>query len=359
MGARCTVSRMSRSLTLDGRAVSDDTDCWVIAEVGHNHQGDIEKAKDLFRAAKECGADAVKLQKRENKTLYTRAFYDKPYENSHSYGATYGEHREALEFGRDQYVELAKFCREIGITFFATAFDTASADFLEELAMPLYKLASGDLLNIPLMKHVAQFGKPMIVSVGGGTLDDVRRVYDAVTPINTQLCFLQCTMSYPTPPEEVNLRVISTLREAFPDTVVGLSDHYNGIALAPAAYVLGARVIEKHFTLQHTWKGTDHALSLEPIGMKKMVRDLKRIRAALGDGNKRVFASEKPAIGKMGKSLYAKTDLPADHLIAESDLAVKSPGGGLPPYELGRIVGRRLKTALKKDDAVQLTHLES
>lgn len=344
----------SRKLIIDGQTIDDSTDCWVIAEVGHNHQGDVEKCKRLFDAAKEAGANSVKLQKRENRTLFTKAQYDKPYENENSFGATYGEHREALEFGREQYQELQAYCREIGITFFATAFDHASADFLANLEVPAFKLASGDLRNIPLLKHVASFGKPMIISTGGGTMDDVRRAYEAITPINKQLSILQCTASYPTPAEEMNLRTISAFRDAFPDVVVGLSDHYNGIAMTVAAYVLGARVIEKHFTLNHTWKGTDHAMSLEPEGMRKMVRDLRRAREALGDGNKRTLKSEESALVKMGKSLFAARDLPAGHVLSAKDIAIKSPGGGLPPYEFDRLVGKKLGRALKEDEGLKL-----
>ena len=169
-----------RSLTLDGVQLTDDGDCYVIAEIGHNHQGDVEKCKALFRAAKECGVDAVKLQKRDNRALYTRAMYDKPYDNENSFGATYGEHREALEFGRDEYVELQRYCRELGLTFFATVFDIPSADFLADLDMPAYKIASGDLKTTPLLRHVASLGKPMILSTGGATMDDVVRAYDTV-----------------------------------------------------------------------------------------------------------------------------------------------------------------------------------
>jgi sialic acid synthase len=223
--------------------------------------------------------------------------------------------------------------------------------------MPAYKIASGDLKNIPLIKHVAQFGKPMIVSTGGGSLEDIQRMYDAVMPINQQLCILQCTATYPNVPEEMNLRVIGTLRERFPGIVAGLSDHYNGIALAVAAYVLGARVVEKHFTLNHTWKGTDHALSLEPAGMRRMVRDLRRTRVALGDGVKRVLPTEESAIEKMGKTLVAARSLEAGHVLTAKDIALKSPGGGLPPYELERVIGRKLRSALQADDRIGFEQL--
>ena len=348
---------MLRELTIDGQRIADDTDCYVIAEIGHNHQGDLDKARQLFLRAKECGVHAVKLQKRDNRSLYTKAMYDRPYEHENSFGRTYGEHREVLEFGREEYLELQAYARQLGLTFFATAFDVPSADFLARLDVPAYKIASGDIRNLPLLRHVARLQKPMIISTGGATLAEVDQACDAILPLNSKLCVLQCTATYPTEPEEMNLRVIETLRDRFPGVVVGLSDHYNGIAMAVVAYMLGARVIEKHFTLNHTWKGTDHALSLEPIGMQKMIRDLQRARIALGDGVKRMLPSEAGAVMKMGKKLVATRGLPAGHVLAEGDVAVKSPGDGLPPTELERIMGRTLLQALAADDGITLEML--
>jgi len=343
---------MDRSLVIDGRRIGDDTDCFVIAEVGHNHQGDLAKCKEMFRVAKECGVDAVKLQKRNNRTLYTRAMLNKPYDHENSFGATYGAHREALEFGRDDYRELQSWCRELDVLFFATVFDIPSADFLAELDMPAYKIASADLKSTPLLRHVASLGKPLIVSTGGATWDDVQRAYDTVLPINPQLCFLQCTAAYPATACQLNLRVIETLRTRFPELVAGLSDHENGIAMAVAAYVLGARVVEKHFTLNHTWKGTDHAFSLEPIGMRKLVRDLRRAREALGDGIKQPLPEEEAPLVKMAKKLVASRPLLAGHVLTVQDIDMKSPGDGLPPHHLDAIVGRRLRQSLDFEDPI-------
>jgi N-acetylneuraminate synthase/sialic acid synthase len=342
-----------RQLTIQGVTINDDSPCYVIAEIGHNHQGSLEKCKELFRAAREAGAQAVKLQKRDNRSLYTREMYDRPYDNENSFGATYGAHREALEFGLKEYVELQRYAREIGICFFATAFDVPSADFLAGLDMPAYKIASGDLRNIPLLQHVARFGKPMIVSTGGATMADVERAYEAIIPINKQLCILQCTAGYPAAFEELDLAVIATYRDRFPEVVIGLSSHDNGIAMAPAAYVLGARVVEKHFTLNRAAKGTDHPFSLEPVGLRKLVRDLQRVRAALGDGSKKVYQSEEGPIEKMSKKLVAARDLPRGHVLRREDLAVKSPGDGLPPYMIDEIIGRTLLRALRADEPIQ------
>ena len=348
---------MSRGITIDAVPISDDTNCYVIAELGHNHQGQVEMAKALIKAAHDCGAQAVKLQKRDNRSLYTREMYDRPYEHENSFGPTYGQHREALEFGWAEYQELQGYARDLGLALFATAFDFPSADFLARLDMPAFKMASGDLTNIPLLKHVAGFNKPMIISTGGGSLEDVERAYEAVMSINQQLCLLQCTASYPAAFEELNLRVITTYRDHFPNVVVGLSAHDNGIAMALVGYVLGARVVEKHFTLNRSLKGTDHAFSLEHSGLRRLVRDLQRARVALGDGIKRRLPSEEAPLQKMGKKLVAARDLPARHVLIRADIAIKSPNSGLPPYEIDKFIGRTIGRALAEDDNLSFEDL--
>jgi len=341
---------MPRTLTIAGREIGDHSPCYVIAEIGHNHQGDLDKARELFREAKLAGANAVKLQKRHNRSLYTTAAFDKPYENENSFGSTYGEHREFLEFGLDEYRELQSYAKELGVDFFATAFDVRSADFLASLDVPAFKIASGDLRSIPLLQHVARFGRPMVISTGGARLEDVERAYDAVMPLNDQVAILQCTAGYPAAFGELDLRVIATYRARFPGAVIGFSSHDNGIAMPLAAYVLGARIVEKHFTLNRAMKGTDHAFSLEPVGLRKMVRDLERTHKAMGDGVKKVYESEKAPILKMGKSLVVARDLPGGHVLGPDDIVMKSPAGGIPPFELERVLGRSTLRSLRADD---------
>jgi sialic acid synthase len=342
-----------RELLIDGRRIADDTHCFVIAEIGHNHQGSVEQARELIRAAKDAGVDAVKLQKRDNRRLYTRALYDSPYDNENSFGPTYGAHREALELDGGAYRELRDEARSLGLVFFATAFDEPSANLLAELDLPAFKIASGDLTNTPLLRHVASFGRPLVVSTGGATLEDVDRAVDAVTAAGGTLCLLQCTAAYPAAVEDLNLGAITTLRERYPETVVGLSDHQDGIAMAPVAYMLGARVVEKHFTLSHTAKGTDHAFSLMPEGMRKLVRDLRRVPIAIGDGVKRPLPSEETPLRKMGKKLVAARPLGAGHVLGEGDLVAKSPAdGGLPPYALDELLGRPLLRALADEETI-------
>jgi N-acetylneuraminate synthase/sialic acid synthase len=346
-------------LTVNGRRIADDEPAYVLAEIGHNHQGELEKAKALVHAAKECGVDAVKLQKRDNRRLFTRAFYDSPYDNENSFGRTYGEHREALELGKSDWFELSRYAREEGLAFVAAAFDEPSADFLAELGVDAFKFASGDLPNVPFLRYVAAFDRPMFLSTGGGTLEDIDRAVDAITAVNTQLCVLHCTASYPAEVEDLNLSVIATLRQRYPDFVIGLSDHHNGIAMAPVAFMLGARAFEKHFTLNHAWKGTDHAYSLMPDGMRRFVRDLHRVPAALGDGVKRRLPSEERPLEKMGKKLVAARDLPVGHVLAPGDLEARSPAdGGLPPYELDGLLGATLLRPLALEEQIALEDVE-
>lgn len=346
-----------RQINIGGRLVSDETDPYVIAEIGQNHMGSMEVCKDLFHTAQQCGCDAVKIQKRNNRKLFTKAMYDAPYDSEHAFGSTYGSHREALEFDWDQYVDLKAYADSLGVHMFATAWDFDSIDFLAKLDVPAYKVASGDLLSTPLLSVMAQVGKPMIVSTGGATLDDVQRAMDAILPHNQQVVLLQCTAAYPVEAADMHLSVITSLREMYPSLVVGLSDHQNGIAMSILAYALGARVFEKHFTKNRSWKGGDQAFSLEPDGMRRMVRDLHRARLAMGNPVKQPYPQEIKPLTKMRKSIYAARELPVGHTLGAEDIALKSPGGFMPPYELDKVLGRRLARPLVEDEALTFEHL--
>lgn len=291
---------MPRELTIAGRRIADDESCYVVAELGHNHGGSLEVALDLIDAAARAGASAVKFQKRMNETLYTQACLARPYENEASYGATYGAHRAALEFGRPAYERIrasAAQSRIFPLHWFATAFDERSADFLHARHVPAFKIASGGLTDKVLLRHVASFGKPMLISTGGGTLEDIDRAVETVGACPHAL--LHCTASYPLAPAEANLRMVLTLRGRYPETVIGFSSHSPGIAFSLIAYAFGARIIEHHFTLNRAGKGTDHGFSLEPKGLETLVDDLGKLQLALGDGVKRFYDSEHAPIAKM------------------------------------------------------------
>lgn len=295
-----------RQLTLNGRTLTDTSPCYVIAEIGHNHGGDVRTACDMIRLAKAAGADAVKLQKRENATLYAPELLAQPYANENSFGATYGAHRAALEFSRTQYVICQQEAQRAAVAFFATAFDEPSADFLAELGVPAIKIASGGLTDTALLRHVASLGIPVILSTGGGELPDVNHAVNIIAAQHMELAILHCVAAYPVRNyAEHNLKVIETFRTEYPDFLIGWSGHDSGIALAVMAYTLGARIIEMHFTLNRTSKGTDHAFSLEPSGLTKLCRDLRRAHAAYGDGFKRYCLSEVGPIAKMRRRVTA------------------------------------------------------
>ncbi|MFD9221623.1 N-acetylneuraminate synthase family protein [Streptomyces sp. NPDC060064] len=340
-----------RELEISDRRIADDTEAYVIAEIGHNHEGSLEKAEELFRLAAAAGASAAKLQKRDNKVLFTREMYNQPYTGRNSYGATYGAHREFLEFGRDEYLHLAKLAQELGIDFFSTAFDMPSVDFLMEIDLPAIKIASADLTNTPLLAYAAKTGKALVVSTGGGTMDEVRRAVDTILPINDRLALLQCTAVYPAGAEDLHLSVIETYRREFPDVVVGFSGHDLGNEASCLAYAVGARVIEKHFTLDQTRPGSDHHFSLDPPLLADLTASLERTRRTLGSPEKMCSEREAPAVRKMGKKLVAVRDLPAGHTVTAEDVIARSPGDGMKPYRLDEVLGRTLREPLSADGA--------
>ena len=327
-------------------------DPFVIAEIGHNHKGSIKLAKELFYQAKKCGASAVKLQKRDNKILYTKKFYNQPYDHKNSYGSTYGKHREFLEFSFSQYVELKKYAKKIGIIFLCTPFDEPSVDFLEKVNLDAYKIASADLINTPLQLKIAKTKKPIFLSTGGGNYKDIKRAVQNISKINKKLIILHCTASYPVEIEDMNINVITKLKQQYPNNTIGLSDHENGIDAASIAYMLGARVFEKHFTLNRSWKGTDHSFSLEPHGLERLIRNLKRIPILLGSKNKKLLTSEKEPMRKMQKSIVALRNIQKGTKIQYQDLIFKSPGGGLKPYEFKKILGKKAKKLILKDELI-------
>ncbi len=286
-----------RELLLDGRLINDDSPCYVIAELGGNHGGSVETACQMIQAAADAGADAIKLQKRDNETLYSRALLDAPYDNENSYGPTYGAHRAVLEFTAENYAACRAAAKKHQISWFATAFDEASVDFLLLAGSPALKIASGGLTDHALLRYAASFGRPILLSTGGGTLGDIHRAVDSLGDCPHAL--LHCTASYPLVPREANLRVIGKLRQDFPNTVIGFSSHHPGIALSLVAYAFGARILEHHFTLNRASKGTDHGFSLEPKGLQTLVEDLEKARIAIGDGVKVFYESEKKPIAKM------------------------------------------------------------
>ena len=289
-----------RQLHIGHRKISDADPCFVIAEVGSNHGGSIETAVQMIRIAAAAGAEAVKFQCRSNDTLYSETLLNAAYENEHSYGKTYGEHRHALELSDAALATCVFEAERSNVLCFSTAFDEPSVDRIVTLGMPAIKIASGGLTDTRLLRHAALSGLPIVLSTGGGTFREIDAAVELVTCYTHKLALLHCTAAYPVRDfSELNLACIAAMRERYPELVIGWSGHDSGIAMAVAAYTLGARIIEKHFTLNRANKGTDHAFSLEPAGLSKLCRDLSRSAAALGDGEKRYLPSEVGPIAKM------------------------------------------------------------
>jgi N-acetylneuraminate synthase/sialic acid synthase len=344
-------------MNIAGIEIHQDSKAFLIAEIGHNHQGNVKQCIQMIQAAAEAGASAVKLQKRNNRELFTKKAFDEPYNSENAFGPTYGLHREALEFSKSDYLLCIAAAKEAGVLFFATAFDFQSADFLLELDVPAFKIASGDLRSIQLIEYVSKMGRPIIISTGGASMPNIDRAVEISSAVNDNVALLQCTAGYPPLHSEIDLRVIQTYSARYPGVTVGYSGHDSGIAISAAAYALGARVIEKHFTLNRAMKGTDHAFSLEPAGFRKLRRDLDRIHEALGDGVKKSYPSEQAPVRKMSKMIVAARRIEAGELIAPSDITFKSPCDGLSPYQANLVIGKRCLNSILEDEPILIENL--
>lgn len=347
-----------RHFQISGKTITQDGKPYLIAEIGGNHNGSVDLCKSLIRRAKQNGADAVKLQKRCPEKLFTKALFNSPYLNPNSFGPTYGTHRQALEFDKSEWFEVIKYAEEVGIMSFATPFDEDSVDFLEQFDPPAYKIASGCLTDIPLIEKIADLKKPMVISTGGGTWEDIDRVHWLMVRKKTPYCFLHCVASYPNRADDMNLLLIPAMMHRYPHTIIGLSDHYQGYNMALAAYCMGARVFEKHFTSDHTLPGPDHALSLEPHELGEWVHETERLQAAMGTGEKVFRDCEKKGIHKMGKAVHVVRSIPAGKVIERADVGILSPAEGLPPYEIDRVIGKVAVRELSTSAALEWEDLQ-
>ncbi len=326
---------------------------YVIAEAGVNHNGDLARAKRLADAALACGADAVKYQTFVAENLVAKGASKAAYQKKTTGGAeSQLEMIRGLQLSEAAHRELAAHCAKIGITFLSTPFEEASADFLDGLGVPMFKLPSGEITNKALLQHVARKGKPLILSTGMSSLAEVA---DAVRWIREASCapltLLHCLTEYPAPVEQVNLRAMDTLRDTF-GLAAGYSDHTPGIEISIAAAARGACVIEKHLTLDKSLPGPDHAASLDPAEFAALVKAVRSVSSALGDGVKRAAPCEEANRSVARRSVVAARTLPAGHALTREDLAVKRPGDGIAPAELDRLLGRRLKKAVEADETL-------
>lgn len=283
-----------KTVKIRKREVGEGQPVFIIAEIGINHNGDVEIAKQLIDVAASIGCDAVKFQKRTIDVVYTQEELDKYRETP--FGTTNRELKEALEFGFDEYAEIDRHCKERGILWTASCWDEASVDFIDQFEPAFYKVASASLTDDDLMKHTHDKGRPVILSTGMSTMEEIRHAVDILG--DDDLVLMHCTSTYPSRPRELNLRVIETLREEF-GCPVGYSGHEVGLQTSLAAVVLGACAVERHITLDRTMWGSDQAASVEPHGFARLVRDIRVIETALGDGVKKVYESEIPIRAKL------------------------------------------------------------
>lgn len=323
--------------------------CRIIAEAGVNHDGDLGTARALVRAAARAGADAVKFQTFRADAL---AIPDAPrarYQRAATRDA--GSQQDllrGLELSRDGHLGLMAIAEEEGIEFLSTPYDEESADLLASIGVERFKLASGELTHLDLVRHVARKGLPLILSTGMAELEEVAEAVDAAASEGCpDLTLLHCTSSYPTEPADCHLRAMQTLREAF-CLPVGYSDHSRGSEIACAAVALGASMIEKHLTLDRSRQGPDHRVSLPPEEFAGLVRAVRNVESALGSAEKRPTESEREARLLARRGLCASRDLPAGSVLQEGDLLVRRPAAGLPPGARPRVVGKVLRAAMRK-----------
>jgi N-acetylneuraminate synthase len=287
---------MAREVKLGDRTVGDGHPAYVIAEIGINHNGDLQIAKRIIEAAVHAGADAVKLQKRTPQASTPPEQQKQMRETPWGY-ITYLEYRQKMEFNQEQYRELDRYCKDHGVAWMVSVWDEPSVDFAEQFDTPAYKVPSASLTDHNLLKRVRQTGKPVILSTGMSTM---KQIHSAVKALGAEnLVIMHCTSTYPCEPEELNLRMVQTLRQEFPRNPIGYSGHEVGLVPSAIAVALGACMVERHLTLDRAMWGSDQAASVEPGGFERLVKYIRVAEASLGDGVKRVYDSEKPSLTRL------------------------------------------------------------
>ena len=336
-------------LSIGARRIGADQPVFVIAEIGVNHNGSVERAKELVRVAAQAGVDAVKFQKRSLPHVYQKEILDNPNLGEQSFQYMIPLLRE-FELSEEAHRELQAYSHSLGLMYLCTAFDPASLAFVDGLGVPAHKVASPDMTNLPLIGGMVATGKPLLVSVGMSVLEEVDVTVGFLKERKARFALLHCNSTYPAPVEDLNLRFIQTLRERY-GVPVGYSGHERGIAMSMGAVALGARVLERHITLDRFMEGPDHAASLEPKELIQLVADVRDLEQALGTGNKIFNRGEVLNREVLGKSLVAAADINKGTAITEAMVVTKSPGKGVSPQRLGELVGRTAPRHIRADEA--------
>jgi N-acetylneuraminate synthase len=348
---------VSAKIEIAGRAVGEGEPVLIVAEAGVNHNGSAERALELVDAAAEAGADAVKFQTFDAASLASESAPLSAYQRSGTEAESQVAMLRELELPAEAFERIAERSAERGMLFLSTPFDEAGAELLAELDVPAFKVGSGDLTNTPFLASLAARGRPILLSTGMAILEEIREAVEAVRGGGDPgLALLHCVSGYPTPPEQANLLAIDTLRREF-ELPVGYSDHTTGLEVSLAAVARGAVVIERHYTLDRGLPGPDHSLSLEPGELAELVVGIRKVEAALGDGEKRPMPVEEENMAVVRRSLVAARDLGTGERVGREDIEIKRPGGGMAPSRLDQLVGAELTRPIHAGEQFSEEHL--
>ena len=336
------------TIKLGDRIIGDGSPTYVVSEIGLNHNGSLKMALKLIETAKECGADAVKFQKRDLKSLYKKDIYNDPNKDSQATVYLFDIFKR-FELSKSDFREIKKFCKKIGITFFCSPFDLSSADFLEELNVPFYKVASADLTNMPLIAKLVEFKKPLILSTGMSDIKEIDFTVNFLKKKKATFALLHCVGAYPPSFRDINLKMIGVLKKRYA-VPIGYSGHERGITISECAVALGANILERHFTLDRSLEGPDHNISLTPEGFAKMVERIRIIEDALGTGKKTISRGELLSREAFAKSLIAKRKIQKGEVITADMIDFKVPGKGLSVQMMEKLLNKKAKRGINKYD---------
>lgn len=344
---------MAKNIKIDEKLIGESRPVFIIAEAGVNHNGDLSLAKKLIDAAVKCGADAVKFQTFTTELLVTEMAEQAAYQ-SKNIGKVESQYKmlKRLELSEKDHYILRDYCKKNEIIFLSTPFSEKDADFLETVGVPAYKIPSGEITNLPFLEHVAKKDKPLIISSGMSSLEEIRAAVNIIKRAGNQnLVILHCTSNYPAVPASLNLRAIKTIHAEF-GALVGYSDHSEGSMASVLAVALGACVIEKHFTLNKNMAGPDHGASLNLAELESFVKSIREAEVMLGSSEKKCTPEEVNSKTLGRKSIVAKRDISAGAVIAHGDLIMKRPGSGLPSVETKKVIGKIAKKKIKNDTII-------
>ncbi len=347
--------RFNREIKIGNRVVSDNSSTFIIAEAGVNHNGDMKIAKEMIDVAAEAGVDAVKFQTFKTDKLILKNVGKAPYQKNTTSGTeTQYDMLKRLEITREQTFELMQYCKEKNIMFLSTPFEKASLEELEEMGVSAFKVAATDLTNIQFLRQIAKKGKPIILSAGMCYQEEVQRALEAVYQINRDVVLLQCTANYPIQDTEANINVIRTFKNSF-DILVGYSDHSQGIGASPYAVALGAKVVEKHFTLDRNMEGPDHKASIVPEELRQLVSDIRRVERYLGNGVKMPSCSEQMTRKSLQKCIVANQKIHQGEMLTEDNIVAKRTNGeGISAVYFDYIVGKKAVRDYEADEIIDI-----